>query len=131
MPRARGELASSTSVPPSVKILRGRRVISVEPEKEGRWSRDEKDKRHQWETVVRALTRTRNPLAETEGASLSQQIRMCGEKRCPEDCSAMNGFLADRRESRDRRSGGFTIPLASLREPSPILFHAHGRPPPP
>lgn len=80
----------------------------MEQEKEGLWSREEKEKRHQWETVVRALTRTRNPLAETEGASLSQQIRMCGGKKCPEDCSAMNGFLADKRKNRfgHGRGGG-------------------------
>lgn len=44
---------------------------------------------------VRALTRTRTLLAEAQGASLSQQIRVGGGKKCPEG-SSESGFLADR-----------------------------------
>lgn len=55
----------------------------MEPEKEGRWSRDEKDKRHQWETVVRALTRTRNPLAETERCQLESADPNVWRKEMP------------------------------------------------
>lgn len=50
--------------------------------------------------MVRALTRRRTPLAKTEGASLSQQIRVGGGEKCPEEFSE-NEFLADRRKNRD------------------------------
>lgn len=52
-----------------------------------------------------ALIRTRSLLAEAEGASLSQQIRMGGGKTCPE-YSSESGILADRRNSRDRHLRG-------------------------
>lgn len=89
-------------------FARSRRVTSTaEQEKEGFWKREEKEERHQWETVVRALTRTRTPLAETEGASLSQQIRVGGGKKCPEH-SSESGFLVDGKEQGQTLRGTFT-----------------------
>lgn len=54
---------------------------------------------------ARALTRTRTLLAEAEGASLSQQIRVGGGKKCPEH-SPESGILVDRRNNRDRHLRG-------------------------
>lgn len=54
-----------------------RDMSAVQQEKEGGlWDGEEEEERHQWETVVRALTRTRTPLAERQGASLSQHNRV-------------------------------------------------------
>lgn len=102
----------------------------MEQEKEGLWSGEEKDTRHQWETVVRALTRTRNPLAETEGASLSQQIQMWREEM-PRRLFCY-GWLFGRQEGEQGQTlGGLHYTLGSISEspaqycstPGAIPFH--------
>lgn len=46
-----------------------------------------------------------NSVSRNGGASLSQQIRVGGGKKCPEH-SSESGFLADRGKNRDRNLGG-------------------------
>lgn len=53
--------------------------------------------------MVRALTRKRTPLAETPGASLSQQTPV-GEGKTSQK-TVLNGLLADMRETRERPLG--------------------------
>lgn len=120
MPGAVGKLASSTSVPPSVKVFReaeghlhSRKGGVLEQGGEGGGEAS-------GETVLRAFTRRRTPLAETEGASLSQQIGVSGVNKCPED-SSENDFLADRRKNRDRHLGGPSCYLAQSQRVQPNI----------
>lgn len=61
----------------------------------------------------------RTPLAKTEDASLSQQIRVGGGEKCPEEFSE-NEFLADRRKNRDIQ-GDLHIHLAQAQRVQPNI----------
>lgn len=79
------ELQESWQAPhlslPQLKFSKGQKGhLHSRPGKGGALQQAGEDDRRQRETVVRALTGMTTPLAETEGASLSQQIPMGGGK---------------------------------------------------
>lgn len=82
-------------------------MSTAEQEKEGFWTGAEEAERHQWDTAVGFL-QERALHQRKQGAGLSQQVRVGGGQKRPEE-SSENGFSADGRKNRDGEEQGRTL----------------------